>query len=388
MKPRYIHVITPGDHFSPRTGSAIPTVVNGLATACAPRARDAVAVARGTYPDRYDSADVLEYEAVSRRRAHRYLDASISRLGLPRVMARRAYAASVSDQARWKPSVIFGHNAPQLIPSVAVARHQAVLYAHNDLLRTYSKRESGRVLDRATAIIAVSNSLAAQLSAALPPRMVDRLHVVHNGVDTDLFHPLETRVESADLHVVFVGRVLPQKGPDVLIDAVRMLGRKDIQLTIVGAEGFAPDAPLTSYEQSLRVAAQPIVDQVTWEPFRPRREIADVLRRADVAVVPSRWRDPFPLTVLEGMASGAAVIASDIGGIPEATGQADLLVPPGDPQSLAEALEAFADDPSLLRERRRLCLEHAREHDWHASRRLLDQLMSETSDGRGGSAGE
>ena len=58
---RQVHVITPGDHFSPSTGSAIPTVVDGL---CRFRPdgvpRPAVAVARGTYPDRYDSADIIE----------------------------------------------------------------------------------------------------------------------------------------------------------------------------------------------------------------------------------------------------------------------------------------------------------------------------------------
>src|SRR5690606_35418111 len=59
---RLVHVITPGDHFSPRTGSAVPTVVDGLSRHARPdRPRPAVVVAAGTYPDRYDSAEVLEY---------------------------------------------------------------------------------------------------------------------------------------------------------------------------------------------------------------------------------------------------------------------------------------------------------------------------------------
>lgn len=58
----------------------------------------------------------------------------------------------------------------------------------------------------------------------------------------------------------------------------------------------------------------------------------EVLRTADVVVVPSRWAEPFALTALEGMAAGAAVVASDIGGIPEAVGTAGILVPPATSQ--------------------------------------------------------
>ena len=72
---RLVHVITPGDHFSPSTGSATVTVVNGLSAATPPnRPRPAVVVATGTYADRYDSADVIEYEAKSTRRSDRYVD--------------------------------------------------------------------------------------------------------------------------------------------------------------------------------------------------------------------------------------------------------------------------------------------------------------------------
>lgn len=90
MSHRLIHVITPGDHFSPRTGSAIPTVVDGLSRATpSGQPRPAVLVARGTYPDRYDSADAIEYTRPRPHNRDRYVDAGLSRLGLPRVMARR-----------------------------------------------------------------------------------------------------------------------------------------------------------------------------------------------------------------------------------------------------------------------------------------------------------
>jgi len=141
---RLIHLLTPGDHYSPSTGSAIPTVVHGLSAATPPGVpRPAVLVARDTYPDRYDSADALEYQAAPGSRLDRPLDAALSRIGLPRVRARNAFAGSLEGQGTWAPAVVVAHNAPQAIPVVAgLGRHHAVLYAHNEVLRTYSRREA------------------------------------------------------------------------------------------------------------------------------------------------------------------------------------------------------------------------------------------------------
>ncbi len=379
MSLPHAHVITPGDHFSPRTGSAIPTVVHGLATAgLAAGARTHVVVARGTYPDRYDSATVLEYDERPSRRGDRYLDAASSRLGLGRPRARRRYAATVAAQASWEPSVVLAHNAPQLVAEVDAARHTPVLYAHNELLRTYSPREATRVLGRAGAVVCVSGYVAERTADRLPPRLRDRVRVVHNGVDTALFRPGDAaRAAGEPLRVVFVGRTVPEKGPDVLVDALLRLRRSDVVTTVVGTPHFAPGAPLTRYERDLRAAARPLGDAVRWLPFQPRNEVASLMRAADVVVVPSRWAEPFALTVLEGMASGAAVVAARTGGIPEAAGDAGVLVPPGSADALAAALEGLADDSTFLAATRERCLRHARAHDWRAARRRLDTVLAD-----------
>lgn len=388
----YLHVITPGDHFSPSTGSAIPTVVHGLSAATPPgRPRSRVAVATGTYPDRYPSADVVEYRQRPPHRLDRYADAVAARAGLPRRGARRVLSATLTDQRDWPPSVVLAHNMPQLVDLVDTDRHAAVLYAHNELFRTYSPREAGRALSRVGAVVCVSDFLAGRTADRLPPALRERLVVVHNGVDTALFHPdveagpggagrrtaeLPARGDRDDrLHVVFVGRTVREKGPDLLVDALVRLGRPDIRATVVGAFGFAPDGPLTDYERDLRRAAAPLGHAVTWLPFQGRQEVARLLRGADVVVVPSRWPEPFALVALEGMASGAATVAARTGGIPEAVGDAGLLVPPGDPVALAEALDGLADDRSLLARLRTAARAHAVAHDWSVARRTLDRHL-------------
>ncbi|MFB9733529.1 glycosyltransferase family 4 protein, partial [Ornithinimicrobium kibberense] len=259
MRP--LHVITPGDHYSPQTGSAIPTVVHGLcAHGPADAAKPHVAVARGTNPIRYTSADIIEYESPTPIRyplglSSTRADAATGRVGLPRFSARRSYRAVLHDQDAWASSLIFGHNAPQLVPLVDTYRHIPILYAHNQLLRTYSKREAGRTLSPAAAVICVSDFLAQQTVAHLPPHLHGRVRVVPNGVDTGLFFR-RTPLRSSDvLTVTFVGRMIPEKGADVVLEALAMLNRDDIRLTLIGSRGFSATDPVTPFERAVRARA-------------------------------------------------------------------------------------------------------------------------------------
>nr|WP_281360186.1 glycosyltransferase family 4 protein [Isoptericola halotolerans] len=166
------------------------------------------------------------------------------------------------------------------------------------------------------------------------------------------------------MRIVFVGRTIPDKGPAVLLDAVETLDRDDVHVTVVGSAGFSATDPLTPYERRLRATAGRLGGRATVRPFVPRTEVPGLLASADVVVVPSVWPDPCPLTVLEGMAAGAALVASDVGGIPETVADAGTLVAPGDTAALASALGHLADDPVALATARRKARSHAEARDW------------------------
>ncbi|MCR6493773.1 glycosyltransferase family 4 protein [Cellulomonas sp. P24] len=370
-----VHLLTPGDHFSPRTGSAIPTVVDGLCRGGREEAPvPAVLVARGTYPDRYDSAHALEYDARSPLPAQRLLDAGLGRLGLPRAGIRRELRAALTGLRGWPTSTLLAHNAPQAVPLVP-PRHRAVLYAHNVLLRSYTPREVRLALDRVAGIICVSESLASQTLPSLPPSLASRVRIVLNGVDTTVFRPRPDPARNDRLHVMFVGRMIADKGADVLLEAVRRLGRPDVVLTLVGSAGFDANARPTPFERTVLGAARELGERVRVRPFVPRPQVPGLLREADVIVVPSRWPDPCPLTVLEGMAAGAAVVASAIGGIPEQLGGAGLSVPAGDPGALADVLGALADDEPFRRRTADACRTRALSRDWVHARADLDAAL-------------
>ena len=397
---RVIHVLTPGDHFSPRTGSAIPTVVHGLATAAArdaPPVRHAVVVDESTMRPRYDSAEAIEYERgpwLSRN--DRALDQLRARLGGSRTATRRFYAPVADAIRNREPSIVLAHNAPVLPSLLRDTPHRVVLYAHNDVMRSYSRAEVQRALDGVAAIVAVGESLAQRTRAALPPNLAERVRVVRNGVDCEMFSPSRngqvvaaaavqgsiTPMNTRRLRVVFLGRMIEEKGPDVLIRAAGMLRRPDLEVLLIGSQGFARDAPLSQFERELRRLADQTMSAtgsaIRFEPFVDRLALPDLLRSADVLVVPSRWDEPSGLTAAEGLATGLPVIASRVGGLPDVVGSAGLLVAPDDPTALAAALASLADDPEERRARGRMARGHALEHDWSwawsSLRRVLEEL--------------
>lgn len=373
---RIIHVITPGDHFSPRTGSAIPTVVDGLARAAAAigERRQAVVVDASTWRPRYDSADVIEYTgARPPSRAERYLDAARGRLGRDRTAVAR-YFSPVADALRdERAAVVFAHNAPVLPWLLRGSPHTVVLYAHNDLLATFTSVEAGRMLGNAAAIVCVSESLAERARARLPHSLAERVRVAVNGVDAQRFRP--GRSGTAPPRVLFVGRVIPDKGVDVLLRAAAKLDVDAAEILIVGRPGFAADAPLSDYERRLRVLADECACTVRFETFVARDELPQLLQTADVFVIPSRWPDPAPLTVGEALASGLPTVASRIGGIPELIGDAGILVEADDPAALAGALQALLDDPVRRSALAVSARARAEAHDWSWTwRQLVDGL--------------
>ncbi|MGW9631492.1 glycosyltransferase family 4 protein [Agromyces sp. NPDC055520] len=377
--PTIIHTITPGDHFSPRTGSAIPTVVNSLASAAIASGdtKQYVVIDGSTYRPRYGSAEIVEYTGVrAPSGCTRRLDALLGAIGGSRP-ATASYYRPIADAVRaLPPGIVLAHNAPVLVRLLRNTDHRVVLYAHNELLRTYSRAEAGRMLDGAAAIICVSESLARSTRARLPRQLADRVQVVHNGADTLRFAP-PARAAPVDatalipsvspdgrVRVLFVGRVIPDKGAEILVRAATMVRSRNVEFLIVGSAGFARDAPLSDYERQLRQLAGGSAASIRFEPFVDRQSLPTLLSDADVFVVPSRWPDPCPLTVGEGLASGLPIVASRIGGIAEIVAPTSRLVPPDDPAALAREIESLAEDAELRRWMGAEARAWAEAHDW------------------------
>jgi glycosyltransferase involved in cell wall biosynthesis len=191
---------------------------------------------------------------------------------------------------------------------------------------------------RCDVIVAVSEREASEGRAALGSSAPVRL--IPNGVDRDHFSPdgvLADRDPGAPL-LVCVGRLSHQKGQDVAIRALALLRDRVARLRLVGAEsGGGERADLEALAESLGVS-----DRIEWRGGVD--DTAPEYRAADVVVTPSRW-DGLSLALLEAMASGAPIVASDVNGS-ESLGDAGVIVPPDDPQALADAIDELLQDAS------------------------------------------
>jgi starch synthase len=175
--------------------------------------------------------------------------------------------------------------------------------------------------EHADAVIAVSAGMRTDVLDCYPALDPGRVHVVHNGIDTDFYHPDPARdaVRAAGVDpdrpsVVFVGRITRQKGLGHLVAAAHDI---DPAAQIVLCAG-APDTPEIAAETEKAVAELAATrGGVVWvRRMLPTAEVRQLLSAATVFVCPSVY-EPLGIVNLEAMACGTAVVASDVGGIPE-----------------------------------------------------------------------
>ena len=187
--------------------------------------------------------------------------------------------------------------------------------------------------EAADAVIAVSGGMRADILRSYPSLNPDRVHVIHNGIDVDVWRPVSNEavlqrwgIDPTRPAVVFVGRITRQKGLPYLLAAVRELP-SDVQIILCAG---APDTPEILAEVELGVAAlQSERSGVVWIPDHlSKDELCAVLSAATVFVCPSVY-EPLGIVNLEAMACGIPVVGTATGGIPEviADGETGWLVP-------------------------------------------------------------
>ncbi len=222
-------------------------------------------------------------------------------------------------------------------------------------------------------VVAVSRALGARLEGIGVP--VDRIAIIHNGVDPARFHPVDRAaarlacgLAPQERVVLYVGNLLASKGCLDLVEAVGLLRDRGTLVRLVLVGSGADQAAI-----DLRIEALGLGDQV----LRPGRLAHEALSgwfgATDLFCLASH-AEGVPNVVLEAMACGTPVVATDVGGVREVLPAfAGRTVPPREPSRLAEALAASLAEPW---DRARI-VEHARGFDWADSARRLRDVIAE-----------
>jgi glycosyltransferase involved in cell wall biosynthesis len=252
---------------------------------------------------------------------------------------------------REPPDLVEVYNRPVMVDPLRrrLAGTRLILHLGNDprgMDGSRSVAERKKLLAQCDAIVCVSEFMRRCFLDGVDDPLFRRAGVIHTGVQAPAAFP-----DGKDKTIVFVGRVVPEKGVLHLVQAlVRVLPQHPSWTAhIIGARWFANSGALSSYEKEVLHAARQS-ERILAEGFRPHDDVIAALRKASIAVVPSCWDEPgHPRTADEALAQGAALICSKRGGIPEIGLERALFVDEVSADSLAAALNRLMSDDAELR---------------------------------------
>jgi glycosyltransferase involved in cell wall biosynthesis len=259
-----------------------------------------------------------------------------------------------------------------------------VLTYHNDLLSPGLKGKLFSAYDRVWATMVLAGAarvFVPSLDAVAGSRTLTSFRARHptrmqelpNGVDVELFSPdidgsairQSIALDEGRFVLLFVGMMdsahHPKGGVTVLLDALARLADPGIRLVLAGGGDWAP-------KYAEMAANLGLARQVRFIGQIPHADLGPYYAAADVVVQPSQLFEPFGMVAVEAMASGRPVITSDLPGTRRVVGDAGggVLVPPGDPVALADAIRAIDSDASLRQRLSSAGLEAVRRtYDWN-----------------------
>jgi phosphatidylinositol alpha-mannosyltransferase len=231
-----------------------------------------------------------------------------------------------------------------------------------------------RILARVARRLAVSAAARRTIAAHFP----GRYEIVPNGIDVEAFRrpaPRPASFSEGVRHVLYVGRLEPRKGVDRLVAAMSRVQRRlaNARLVVVGS---GPD------RESLRQLAAARTTDILFMGDVPDPELPALYQWSELACAPAIGDESFGIVLLESLAAGTPVVATRIEGYDELIGRAQCgrLVPPGDADALADAIEGLLGDGAARREAAARGAALALRYDWRLIAKRLEAIYEETLD--------
>ena len=196
-------------------------------------------------------------------------------------------------------------------------------------------------IKRALFVCCISNFARSQGMIFASPEKWQRMHIVHCGIDPNLFKPVTHKGEGK--HLLFIGRLAPAKGLPILLESLVTLQKKypNILLTVVG------DGPERKQLEAETIQLG-LSRNVNYVGAKSQTEVREYLQQTDIFVM-SSFAEGLPVVLMEAMATGVPVVATQIAGISELVEHQvnGYLVPPGDSISLSDHIDILLNNPDI-----------------------------------------
>ena len=330
----------------------------------------------------------------------------------------REYFTGLARDLREHPVDIV--HLPQVVQFASLLRRSVptskiVLHMHQDELALLDEHPLRERLASVDSVVTVSDWVTQRLAQRFPA-LAARMHTIGNGVDVERFHPAPTPpAATGPIRLLFVGRISPDKGVHVLMEAFDQLAleRPDVTLDIVGKPGMLPfdvlglllrndsllgglgefygrsrlDGALAALRGQRRGYFETLTARLSGDAAQrvrfhgtiPFSELLSLYQQAHLLVLPSIWNESYGMPVAEAMACGVPVLASNCGGVPELLerGISGELVPRGDVAALVGELRELLGNRERLAEMRQAARRRAELLTWDRSAERLGHVYDE-----------
>ncbi|MBI1749313.1 MAG: glycosyltransferase [Acidobacteria bacterium] len=326
---------------------------------------------------------------IARARPGRYVRALLHALSYARIGVVKHFfqAAYLANLLRRQPVAhLHAHfaTAPALV-AMFTSELSGIPYSFTAHARDIYVDTRPRLLraeiERARAVVTVSEYNRSYLLSEISPGSNDKVHCIYNGLDLSEYAFRWPRASALEpLTILSVARLIAKKGLEDLIDAASILQRRgqDFRVEIIGTGPLRPAL-------ETRAALLGLSDHVSFLGAQPQERVRHAYQQAAIFALPcvvagDGDRDGIPTVLLEAMASGLPVISTPVSGIPELieSGRDGLLVAPNKPELLADALDGLLNGAQLRERLARAAREkiESRFQIEHSSRKLLSLFQA------------
>ena len=247
-----------------------------------------------------------------------------------------------------KKQLIEIHNRPYLVELIAKEKKFPVtLFFHNDpqeMKGSKSIKERENILEKCAAIYCVSEFIKNKFLDGVN-KDFQKVHVLYNGVERKL-----TKFPKKKKEILFVGRLVPEKGVDLYVDVVELIASKypDWSFCMIGSFKLGENQDTNIFADMVTNRFKKIGSQAKFYGFKDHNFVDEKMKTASIIIIPSLWQEPFGLVAAEAMSNGMCIIASKVGGIPEIIDKNGILIEKITKNKLAQNLLKLLNDPKTI----------------------------------------